>query len=149
MRLTEAEKEKRRQYYRDNKQLFIDKARKWKAQNPEKAKESSRKSVARSRTLQAKEEKKNSYLQYTYGISLSQYTEMYNKQHGSCNICLTPLAYQNIEGSGHKTANVDHNHTTGKVRGLLCNKCNRGLGYLQDNATLLRRAAEYLDATNG
>ncbi len=44
-----------------------------------------------------------------------------------------------------KTMSVDHCHITGKVRGLLCNLCNTAIGSLNDDSTLVRRAAEYLD----
>jgi hypothetical protein len=148
MKLTAEEKEKRRQYYQQNKQKFIDKAKAWKAANPEKAKESSRKSTEKSRSLESKKSKKHRHLKNKYGISLEQYQQMYNQQLGSCLICKTPLLFQNLEGEHSKTANVDHCHTTGKVRGLLCNSCNRGLGFFQDNSALLRHAAEYLDAFN-
>ena len=51
----------------------------------------------------------------------------------------------NFQVLADKVANVDHCHTTGKIRGLLCRKCNTAIGLLNDNATVLRLAAEYLD----
>ena len=51
-----------------------------------------------------------------------------------------------ICGSGEKLV-VDHNHLTGKVRGLLCNHCNRGLGHFRDDPMLLEFAAQYLYAS--
>jgi len=70
-----------------------------------------------------------------YGITLSQYDEMFNKQNGRCAICgLTSKA----------NLSVDHNHSTGTVRGLLCNNCNRGIGYLKDSIELLASANSYL-----
>lgn len=147
MKLTEAEKQKRREYYQKNKQKFIDKAKAWKAKNPEKARESVKKSVAKARSLESREDKKEKHLLQKYGISLEVYSKMYHEQHGQCKICRTPLDFQNV-GRGSGTANVDHCHFSGKVRGLLCNNCNRGLGHLKDSPTLLRLAAEYLDAFN-
>lgn len=44
---------------------------------------------------------------------------------------------------------IDHCHTTGKVRGVLCTNCNRGLGHFQENPALLRLAAEYIEKHNG
>jgi hypothetical protein len=45
----------------------------------------------------------------------------------------------------HLTLAVDHDHKTGKVRGLLCHKCNKSIGGLQDSVVLLRKAADYLE----
>ena len=47
-----------------------------------------------------------------------------------------------------KMSNIDHNHDTEKVRGLLCQKCNQGLGLFKDSAKILRKAAKYLDTKN-
>ena len=76
---------------------------------------------------------KNYMLKYTYGITLEQYNSLPQE----CGICGSKE-----EGRGYKM-NVDHDHENGKVRGLLCNSCNRGLGLLgEDN---LEKAIQYLE----
>lgn len=72
-----------------------------------------------------------------YGITETQYNEMLLQQNGVCAIC------GNINGSGRRLC-VDHDHATKKVRGLLCDSCNRGLGYLGDQPARVERAANYL-----
>lgn len=77
-----------------------------------------------------------------YGITPERYAEMLAEQNGVCLLCGLPPA-----GEGHGTSSrlhVDHDHVTGKVRGLLCNNCNRGLGYLADDPVLMLKAAEYV-----
>lgn len=59
-------------------------------------------------------------------------------QGGKCAIC------GGTNPGGHRLA-VDHDHTTGAVRGLLCHACNAGIGKLRDDPALLRVAADYLD----
>lgn len=81
----------------------------------------------------------NSKLLKTYGISLEDKNKMLENQDYSCKICGIE------ESSLNKRMAVDHCHTTGKVRGLLCDRCNRGIGWFDDNPELLRKAAEYLD----
>lgn len=75
-------------------------------------------------------------LKSRYGITMEDYYQMLAHQENRCAIC-------NIEAT--KTLDVDHCHETGKVRGLLCNNCNRGIGHLKDNSEMLRKAADYID----
>lgn len=74
-----------------------------------------------------------------YGITLEQYEQMLEAQGGGCAICnaKTPSART-------KYFAVDHCHATSKVRGLLCTKCNRGLGLFNDRTDLLKLATNYL-----
>ena len=90
-------------------------------------------------------------LQRNYGITLTQYSEMYNAQGGVCAICGKPETAR-IPGrktktcdSGVRDLSVDHCHQTGAIRGLLCNACNHILGEAKDDPTILRKAADYLD----
>ena len=76
-----------------------------------------------------------------YGITRDDYDRMLSAQEGRCAICYTDKV-----GRGHTHFHVDHNHATGKVRGLLCDKCNRGLGYFNDNASLLDVASKYIES---
>lgn len=85
---------------------------------------------------------KDSDLQRRFGISLYDYGQMLLKQEGTCAICKgTYAGHRNGEP---KALAVDHDHATGKVRGLLCEACNQGLGKFQDSAEVLLKAAEYL-----
>ena len=74
-----------------------------------------------------------------YGISLEQYDEMLENQGGGCAICGTTKPSERT-----KYFAVDHCHSTSKVRGLLCSKCNRGLGLFNDKPERLKAAAKYL-----
>lgn len=84
-------------------------------------------------------------LKHKYGITLEDYESLLKKQDYSCAICGTK---ENTALYGHnETLNfsVDHCHSTGRVRGLLCNQCNRGLGMLGDTEESLRKALAYLE----
>ena len=74
-----------------------------------------------------------------YGITIEQYDEMLAAQGGGCAICSAKTPSNRT-----KYFAVDHCHTTGKVRGLLCTKCNRGLGLFNDRTDLLKLATNYL-----
>lgn len=80
-------------------------------------------------------------LKHRYNITPEDYERMYEEQGGVCAICGGPQA------SDKKRFDIDHDHTTGEVRGLLCNNCNRGLGHLQDSVPLLKKAVEYLSGS--
>ncbi len=79
-------------------------------------------------------------LKQNYGISLEEYEAMVAAQDGKCAVCGRIPAGKHNQGCLH----VDHNHRTGKVRGLLCSQCNRGLGFFGDSSETLLRAATYL-----
>ena len=80
-----------------------------------------------------KEEHKCKRLQRTYGVTLKEYNELIEDA-GECEICGkdNPLVY-------------DHNHTTGKFRGVLCSLCNSALGHFKDSKANLVKAFKYLD----
>jgi hypothetical protein len=77
-------------------------------------------------------------LKSRFGINNTQYEEMLNLQSNSCSICKK----HKDEFTYHLV--VDHCHVTGKIRGLLCKKCNLGIGHLNDDITILENSIEYL-----
>lgn len=79
----------------------------------------------------------------TYGLTQEEYLKMLEKQNDSCAICRTSNA-----GGKNGVWQIDHDHETGKVRGLLCWPCNAGLGQFKDNTEFLRSAAKYLEDTD-
>lgn len=84
------------------------------------------------------EKKHGEWIFKTYGITSEQYASLLRYQGGKCFIC------QRATGKRRRLA-VDHDHKTGKVRGLLCNPCNRDvLGHLRDSVAALERAVTYL-----
>lgn len=110
-------------------------AARWRALNAEKARETNR------RCYQNSEEARRDYnLRSHYGISIEQYKAMYEKQGGKCLTCgdAKPLR-------GRDSLCVDHNHDTGKVRELLCARCNKALGCVRENPEALRALADYAE----
>lgn len=83
----------------------------------------------------------SSMLKHHYGIDGEDWARMYNAQNRLCKICLSFLEVD------FKTC-VDHCHLTGSVRGLICRRCNRGLGLFCDDVNLMLRAIEYLRNTH-
>lgn len=71
-----------------------------------------------------------------YNITKEDLSAMLFGQDGLCAICDSPLT---------ESLHVDHNHETGKIRGLLCNQCNLALGQFKDSPEVLRKAAEYVE----
>lgn len=78
-----------------------------------------------------------------YGIDPQLYLDLLEKQNGLCAICDNPAG--NFLNGKPRALSLDHDHTTGRVRGLLCSKCNFALGLMQDNPALLKKAADYLN----
>jgi hypothetical protein len=89
--------------------------------------------------LEDPERTKGKYLRESYGLSFSQYAEMRDNQNNKCAIC------GEEETRFLKKLVVDHCHSSGEVRKLLCNTCNHGIGNFKDNVELLKKAIGYLE----
>lgn len=112
------DQQRKQEWYLKNKERVGEKGREWRKNNPLYILERS--------------------LKKTYGITLEKYNQLLEKQNGCCAIChRSPEALP-------KRLGVDHNHSNGEIRGLLCYECNYGLGYFKDNPLFLMRAAEYV-----
>lgn len=81
---------------------------------------------------------KYSRIKREYGLTENEYNELLEKQEWKCKIC---EKHESIKFKLH----VDHCHDSGKVRGLLCNRCNQGIGLLKHSKTILENAIKYLD----
>jgi hypothetical protein len=103
----------------------------WKGDNPEKVRAMHRRSYGQNRQA-VRDAQVDDRLRHRYGISLAQYDEMAETQGGVCAICGQPPK--------QKRLHVDHDHETGRVRGLLCAPCNTRLHALENLAW--RAAAE-------
>ena len=115
------------------------KTRAWKVANPERDKESQKRSREKNPRVY-----RNKQLLWTFGITLEQYEQMLADQGGVCAVCGKTETEIHPQSKKVRNLNVDHCHHTGKVRGLLCNSCNRGIGLLNDDPAVLRNALNYL-----
>jgi Recombination endonuclease VII len=121
-----------RAWYKANKDRVNAESRRKRAENPDwKAKQRDR----RRRT------KRKDMLKYCYGMTVAEYEAMLAQQNGVCAICETK--------PDDRPLCVDHDHATGKVRGLLCHSCNVGLGNYKDDPRRTRRTTAYLEAWLG
>ncbi len=113
-----------------------ERARRWAQENPERvaARELAYRASGRKRIANRK-----SHLKRSYGLTVEEYDAMLAQQNGVCAVCERPPT---LGISLH----VDHDHETGRIRGLLCFRCNNALGDLEDDPGLLRAAAHYLEA---
>ncbi|HDU5574535.1 TPA: endonuclease VII domain-containing protein [Klebsiella aerogenes] len=90
-----------------------------------------------------KSKQREASLKHNYGISIEHYEFLLSEQNNSCAICGEK---ETIKFRGKlKNLCVDHCHSSGKIRGLLCSSCNRGIGLLKDDPNLLRKAINYLE----
>lgn len=87
----------------------------------------------------AKAQNRRVWLRHRYGITPEDEAEMFARQDGKCAICgEAPVEGQRLV--------IDHCHTEGVVRGMLCDPCNKGLGFFRDDPTRLAAALQYLNA---
>lgn len=110
-------KECKRKYYYSKREHFIKQNQERRRKNPD--------------------NKKDYDLTRCFGIGIKQYNELLTFQNNKCAICFEV----NADGRGLA---VDHNHSNGKVRGLLCGKCNMALGRFNEDENLILRIVDYL-----
>lgn len=119
-----------KKYYQDHDEYIKKEAKKYRKINKKYISESKKK---HNKTLEGKRSNKNSSLLWNYGITLEEYEQLMKKQDNKCAIC-----------GEEKQLVVDHDHKTKKIRGLLCNQCNTGIGLLKDNTNILQKSINYL-----
>lgn len=123
LRNKEKLKKYRTDWYYEHREEGIERSRIWANKNP----------VARKRNL----------LKSTYNLSLEEFNKMFEGQEGRCKIC------KRHQSELNKNLHVDHCHKTGKVRGLLCYRCNSALGFINDNTEILQGMIKYLENGSG
>lgn len=123
-RFKESDGERNRRFEENNPGYKRAYMRRWRAENPE-------------RHL-------HNVVKRKYGISGKEYQGLLDRQGGVCAICRNAEQHQN-----HQRLSVDHCHTTGEVRGLLCHRCNVAIGSLRNDPLIMRAAAEYIETNNG
>ena len=108
--------------------------------NPEKSKERYKAEYQMNKHKESYQKRlRNSTLKRLYGITIEDFDSMYIEQGGCCAICGKHQSELN------RTLSVDHCHETGKVRGLLCRKCNAGIGHFDDDLGTMRNVIKYLE----
>lgn len=112
----------RRKWWTRNKEKFTQRAKEWRTANPEK--------MRRYRL--------RSHFKKNFGITLEQYDLIWEQQGKKCAIC-------GVGDSFKDKFHLDHDHSTNVIRGILCARCNHGLGHFKDDASILHKAATYLD----
>ena len=138
-----------KKYFTDEERITANRKRdalshkKHRANNPEKTKAQLRASNAKRKengkaAAYNRDAAKHRSLQRNYGITLDDYNRMFIEQGGRCAICGVHQSKLN------KSLNVDHNHETGVVRGLLCHHCNTALGLLKDSSQVISCMGDYL-----
>jgi hypothetical protein len=84
------------------------------------------------------------HLKGTYKITTPERDALLADQDGKCKLCSNPISFNGKQGASKKTAVVDHCHSNGHIRGILCGTCNTALGGLGDTVESLMRAVAYL-----
>lgn len=170
--MNEKRNEYMREYYKKNREKLKARVKKYRDNNPEKARacvtryreknlEKSREYIrewhrsrpkeitnalprewARKNPERRKEINRNCRLKKQYGITIEDYNAMLDSQGGGCAICSA-----RPETIHHGTLCVDHDHETGAVRGILCDRCNRAIGLLKDDPARVAAMLQYLTKT--
>lgn len=118
----ERQKKSANSYYNNNKEYFYEQNKKNRLEKPEQYKVMIRKG----------------WLKKNYNLTQEQFDQILESQDNKCAIC-------NSSDFGKKGPVVDHCHTTGQVRGILCGKCNRGIGLFNDDVCIMKNAIQYIN----
>lgn len=123
-----------RKWYGENRDTEIARVKRWQQENKERVNASQRRRRAE-RGDEYKRKEREGHLLRKYGIRLRDFETLIFAQMGLCAIC---------GRNERQRLHVDHDHRTGVVRGLLCGKCNKAIGLLEEEPTILRSAENYL-----
>ena len=121
---------KRREYHQKHKEEENKRTKEWKVKNIEHVNKYNKE--YRNGT-----QGRDYWLKHRYNLSLNDWLDIWKKQDGKCAVC--GKAFENPSN-----ACIDHNHITGKVRGLLCKKCNIAIGFFDENINSMERAIKYI-----
>jgi hypothetical protein len=101
--------------------------------------------IKRKETYQNSKNKHREYQLFKrFGVTLDDYKKMLEQQNGVCAICGKEEVVIDVRTKKVRVLCVDHDHQTGKVRGLLCSKCNQAIGLMSDDIKILLKAIKYL-----
>ena len=120
----------KKEYHLKNRDTILAKKRARYLADPSKVKEANRKWA-----FENKDKKREAHYKRLYQITLEEYDIMFAAQNGLCAIC---------KKESTRKLSVDHNHNTGRVRGLLCGECNVGLGNFKEDVDVMVLAINYL-----
>ncbi len=132
-------------YRGKNKDKCNETAKSWRKRNPDKVRavhvKHRDKRVAKTREWHTKNKQRERewYRKHKYGLAPGEFDKMVKQQGGCCLICETEFGLDRASWP-----HIDHCHSTGAIRGLLCSHCNQGIGHFKDNPELLILAAEYV-----
>ena len=124
--------EKKKQEYQRNKHKYLVRAKKYQEKNKIEIKQK-----MKERYKKKPEHYKELRIIYKYGMTYEDKEEMYKNQFNKCLTCQKDFSITNLH--------IDHDHETGKVRGLLCPQCNTALGLVKEDVITLKHMIEYLN----
>lgn len=111
---------KKREKYAENPEKYLEAQRKSHAKDPEKRRTTARKTL--------------------FGVTKEDFARMLSRQSGLCDVCGNEFSHSKQRFA----PSIDHCHTSGVIRGVLCGSCNSLLGHAKDNIDILERASDYL-----
>ena len=144
MRNKEKRMKYQKEYHDKHKEELKDYLKKWRDNNQEYIKNyrETHKEESKKYRDEHKNEMKEYNLKRNYGITKEHFEEIYNNQDGKCFIC--DISEKELKDKNSAGLAIDHDHKTGKIRGLLCHNCNKGLGLLKDDPNILKKGIDYL-----